>query len=110
MSNVVELVIDDQVVYFEIGDDSDDHFETLSPSPKEVGKKVLGSFQAALDTIKTVATSMVRQVQKFDKAIAPDEFQMEFGIKLSSEYGAVVTKTCGEAQITVSLTYKHDKS
>jgi hypothetical protein len=40
MSNVIELVVDDQVVYFEIDGDTDDHFETLSPSTKN-GQKVL---------------------------------------------------------------------
>jgi hypothetical protein len=106
MSEIIEVVIDDQTIYFESGEE-DEGFEKISA--KGVGEKISGSFQAVLNTVKLVATSTVRQVKEFDKAIAPDEFQFQFGVRLSGELGAVVTKTGGEAQISVTLTYKHDK-
>ncbi len=106
MSEIIEVVIDGQTIYFESAEEIEE-FEKMGV--KDVGEKVAGSFQAALNTIKLVASSTVRQIKEFDKVIAPDEFQFQFGVKLSGELGAVVTKTTGEAQISVTLTYKHDK-
>lgn len=57
-----------------------------------------------------MALGTVDRVKAFDQAITPDEFSLEFGVKLSGEHGAIVTKVAGEAQLVVTMTYKHDKT
>jgi hypothetical protein len=73
-------------------------------------QEALSAFGDALETISAVAEGAVNRIKKFDKDIAPDEFELQFGIILSAEYGAVLAKTSGEAQLSVKMTYKHDKS
>jgi hypothetical protein len=78
MSEIIEVVIDGQAIYFESAEEIEG-FEKLGI--KDVGEKVAGSFQTTLNTIKLVASSTVRHIKEFDKAIAPDEFQFQFGVK-----------------------------
>lgn len=72
--------------------------------------QVLSAFGDAIQTISAVAEGAVKRIKKFDRDIAPDEFELQFGIILSAEYGAVLATMSGEAQLLVKMTYKHDKS
>ena len=38
-------------------------------------------------------------------ADSPDEVQVEFGVELSAEAGAIVSKAGGSCQLTVTLTW-----
>ncbi len=73
-------------------------------------REALDAFQDAMETISAVAEGAVNKIKKIDKDIAPDEFELQFGIKLSAQYGAVLAMTGGEAQLIVKMTYKHGKS
>ena len=73
-------------------------------------REASSAFQEAMETISAVAEGAVNRIKKFDKDIAPDEFELQFGIKLSAEFGAVLATTSSEAQLSVKMTYKHDKS
>lgn len=104
MNNVVEVKINGKPVYFENED-------LISETEKvggidDLSAKVAGSFEQALNSIDAIISSTVQRIQKFEEEIAPDEFEMKFGIILSGEYGAVVTKVAGEAQFIVKVTYK----
>lgn len=107
MSDIVEVKINEQTVYFESEDESDYRIDKVGI--KDVPEKALGAFQHALNTIQLIVSETINQVQSFDESITPDEFQLQFGIKISGEYGAVVAKASGEAQLSVTLTYKHKK-
>jgi hypothetical protein len=39
------------------------------------------------------------------KALSPDGIEMEFGVKLAGEAGAIIAKTSGEAHFKVKLTW-----
>lgn len=105
MADIIEIRIGDQTVYFETAFDGEYQIDKVGV--QELGQHVAISFQKALDTIRLVAGETIHHVREFDKEIAPDEFQIQFGIKLGGEYGAVVAKANGEAQLSVTLTYKH---
>ena len=108
METVVEVEINGKTVYFEQGGDETETEQVGGIS--DLGSRMVGTYEKVLDTIDTVILSTVQRIRAFDKKIAPDEFQMEFGVTLSGEYGAVVTKVAGEAQFVVTVTYKHKTS
>lgn len=107
MAEIIEVLINDEPIFFETVDTYIS--ETSEVGGPDVSSKLVISYEKALRTIKALAVSTVESVQAFDKKITPDEFKLEFGIKLSGEYGAVVTKVAGEASIVVTLTYKHSE-
>jgi hypothetical protein len=65
------------------------------------------SFQKALDTIRPTAEVICAKLR--DMRQAPDEIQVEFGLKLSAELGAIIAGTSGEGNITLKLTWKSEK-
>jgi NTP-dependent ternary system trypsin peptidase co-occuring protein len=56
----------------------------------------------ALGQAMPTLRSVVRSVQ----SLAPDEAEIEFGITLTAEAGAVVAKTAVEGHFTVTLSWK----
>lgn len=104
MSDVMTVQIDGKDVFFEVDTQGDYHSEKVGV--RDVASQVAGSFSTALETIRLVAGATVKEIRNIDGSSSPDEFQLQFGIKLSGEYGALVAKASGEAQISVTLTYK----
>ena len=104
MSDVMTVQIDGKDVFFEI--DTQDNYHSEKVGVSDVASQVAGSFRTALETIRLVAGATVKEIRSIDVSSSPDEFQLQFGIKLSGEYGALVAKASGEAQISVTLTYK----
>ncbi len=61
------------------------------------------TFEQALDRVLPALRSMAARVG--EAARGPDEFTIEFGLRLNAEFGAVVAKTAGEANFSVSATW-----
>jgi NTP-dependent ternary system trypsin peptidase co-occuring protein len=64
------------------------------------------TFEQALDRVLPALRSLAARVSA--AAQGPDEFTIEFGLRLSAELGAIVAKTAGEANFSVSATWKRD--
>jgi hypothetical protein len=64
------------------------------------------TFEQALDRVLPALRSLAARVSA--AAQGPDEFTIEFGLRLSAEMGAIVAKTAGEANFSVSATWKRD--
>jgi hypothetical protein len=60
-------------------------------------EKLEDAFRQAMPTLRSVVRSI--------HSLAPDEAQIEFGIKLSGEAGVVVAKTSVEGHFTVTLSW-----
>lgn len=103
-----KTIINDKTIYYEFEPDADYNIEEVSV--REKISDALGAFETALDTIETITKETVKKVRKFDQEIAPDEFEFQFGIKLNGEYGAVLTKAGGEAQLSIKMTFRHKKT
>lgn len=71
--------------------------------PADLPEKARQSFEGAIDTIRLTATAMIGKLR--DLADKPDEIEVEFGLKLSAEAGAVIASTAGEAHFTVRLAW-----
>jgi hypothetical protein len=61
------------------------------------------TFEDALGGVRRAAEVALREFR--DAALGPDQIELEFGVKLTAEAGAVIAKTGGEGQLTVRLTW-----
>lgn len=61
------------------------------------------SLSVALTGVRDAAAEALRQFREM--ATAPDEVQLEFGVRLNAEAGAVIAKTSAEGHLTVTLTW-----
>ena len=59
--------------------------------------------EQALQTVRPTAERVLAAVD-----LAPDQKEIEFGIKLNAEAGALIAKTSAEAHFTVKLTWRGD--
>ena len=64
------------------------------------------SFNQALDTIRPAAITVLQKVKEFAGEEAPDGVEVEFGIKLSAEFGAVLASASVEANYRVTLKWE----
>jgi hypothetical protein len=61
------------------------------------------TFDGALQGIRSAADAALRVFR--DGALRPDGVELEFGVKLTGEAGAVIAKTSMEGHITVKLSW-----
>ena len=62
------------------------------------------SFEGALESVRPALERTANILKNL--ATAPAEFELEFGIKLSADAGAIFTKVGGEANFKVKATWK----
>ncbi|MEU3616617.1 CU044_2847 family protein [Streptomyces sp. NPDC006872] len=61
------------------------------------------TFESALDGVRAAAESALRVFR--DGALKPDGVEIEFGVKLSAETGAIIAKGTAEGHLVVKLTW-----
>jgi hypothetical protein len=59
------------------------------------------TFAGALDGVRSAAQSALRVFR--DGSLCPDSVELEFGVKLTAEAGAVIAKGAAEGQLVVRL-------
>ncbi|WP_330340303.1 CU044_2847 family protein [Streptomyces sp. NBC_00557] len=59
------------------------------------------TFEGALDGVRSAAQSALRVFR--DGSLRPDSVELEFGVKLTAEAGAVIAKGAAEGQLVVRL-------
>jgi len=68
----------------------------------QASEKLEEALGRALPTLRTVVNSI--------RTLAPDQAQIEFGMKLSAETGVVISKAALEAHFTVTLSWSKTHS
>lgn len=63
-------------------------------------------FGAGMTLVQNSAARVVDSMRQMNEAIKPDEFELQFAIKLDTEVGAIIAKTSSEAQLQVTMTWK----
>ncbi len=63
-------------------------------------------FGNGMDLAKDCATRAVKNLKEMNEDAKPDEFQLQFSIKLEAQAGAIIAKTSTEAQLQVTMTWK----
>lgn len=66
------------------------------------------SLWQAIDRVRPVAATVVEQFRQLP--VTPSTVTAEFGVKFSTEAGALIARTSGEAHLTVTLTWQHTPS
>src|SRR6266496_5622281 len=67
-------------------------------------KSATTSFDGALAHVRTAASVALAKFR--DMEIRPDEVQVEFGVKLNAQAGAVIAKTGVDGHLKVKLTWR----
>jgi hypothetical protein len=75
-----------------------------SARPGEVVGRAGESLEEALDRAMPAAQALIAKLR--DLASHPDEIEVQFGLKLSGELGAVLAKTGAEGNFSITLTWK----
>ena len=65
--------------------------------------KASRSFEGALEKIKFVAEAIITELHSL--SYKPDKAEVEFGVKLSADAGAIIASTGAEANFKVTLTW-----
>ncbi|MEV0185441.1 CU044_2847 family protein [Streptomyces sp. NPDC050625] len=65
------------------------------------------TFEGALDSVRSAAQSALRVFR--EGALRPDSVELEFGVKLSAEAGAVIAKGAAEGQLVVRLSWSSEQ-
>ncbi|MFI1438055.1 CU044_2847 family protein [Streptomyces fructofermentans] len=61
------------------------------------------TFEDSLDGVRAAAASALRVFR--DGSLAPDSVEIEFGVKLTAEAGALIAKGAAEAHLVVKLSW-----
>lgn len=98
--------IEGQTVFFEV-EPIYGYEETTTPG--SVLEKAEDAFDRTREVVVNIAKGMVSAIKSLDQQVIPDEFAMEFAIKLSGEGNIVVSKVGAEANFKITMKYIHKK-
>ena len=76
--------------------------------PAGVAERAGETFEAALSRVKPTAEAIVNSMRGVGDS--PDEIEVEFGVKVNAEAGAVVAKAAGEANFKIKLRWIRERS
>jgi len=76
-------------------------------TPQDLAKVSDEAMQSAMNTIHQMARRLTTATK--DLAIPPSKVELEFGLKLTGETGALIAKAGGEAALKVKLTWEKEK-
>ncbi|MET7606611.1 CU044_2847 family protein [Streptomyces avermitilis] len=82
--------------------------EDTAPGLENVSRDDNGVLEASrrLDQILSGARPTIEALLGLLRQLAPDEYEVEFGIKLNAEAGVVVAKTASEGHFNVRLAWQ----
>lgn len=61
------------------------------------------NFEDIMNAVKETAESTYEGLQKIEKAVKPNEYEISFGLKLSANAGVIFAQTGGEGSFQVTL-------
>jgi len=103
-----------RLIQFRLEDGTHLLVETDEPEPEgrlvkaarssEVIAKANQTFEQALEKVRPAASAIIQKLRRLHDA--PDEIEVEFGLKLSAEAGAFVAAASIDANYTVTLKWK----
>ena len=92
-------------ILVEVEDVESDEIEPAPKSPGEVAAEARDTFTEALASMKPMIRDIKEQLDSLTKPA--DEVEVKFGVKLSGEIGAVLTKVGGEATYEITLKWQN---
>lgn len=103
MAKLVEFPLaDGSSIWVEV---HEDELEGLAPASRRgLSEQALKTFEDALEKVRPAAQTIIQKLR--DLSDAPDEIEVEFGLKLSAEAGVIIAAGSVEANYRVTLTWK----
>ena len=102
MSYLVEFPVDSGgSVIIEMEGDQLAGVAPAAVNPGEVAARAGESLERALDRLLPTLEAVGGRMRK----LAPNEFTVALGIKVTAEAGVIVSKASGEANFTITLTW-----
>jgi hypothetical protein len=95
---------DDDVILVEFEETG---LRSVSNNPTELAEKSKEAIEHAMKTVQRMAKEALKTIHEIPASERPTTFEFQFGIKLSTELGAVVAKAGAEAAIAVTMTWEH---
>jgi hypothetical protein len=109
MAVYIKFALEDGgTVLVQVREEEEGVVKTGLAKPGEVVENAKISFERALDGVKPMANLMLSKLRELVNP--PDEIEVEFGINLSAEVGAVVATAAAEANYSVTLTWKRSST
>lgn len=82
-------------------------FSEVSSSPVDVARKSAEALNEAMDTIQQMAQRVNATIKQLNEP--PAVVEVDFGIKFTSEMGAVIAKAGIDCNINIKLTWKQEQ-
>ena len=104
MARLAKFVLPDgNSIVAEVDDESFDTSRVMRGGAisSEIVVKAKESFETALDRVRWAAEGLLDRLTSL--ASPPDEVEVEFGVKLNAETGAVIAKAATEANFKINL-------
>ncbi|MER5528603.1 CU044_2847 family protein [Streptomyces sp. NPDC002677] len=101
----MEFSLDDgSAVLVRVSDEQiSDPLLTRGGSMSGVIEKAEGTFGSVMHAVRAVARGVAAQMEDF--AQRPDTLNVQFGVELNAQAGAIITAAGASAQLTVSLSW-----
>ena len=108
MAKLIEVKLDDETsIYIEAADDSQGPEMGVS-FVDEIETKGKEYLDTSIETVKRAASSIITKVKDFGPD-SPDEFELSFEVKLSTDSKVIFSTLGAEANFGVKLTWKKTK-
>ncbi|WWQ68970.1 CU044_2847 family protein [Streptomyces sp. Q6] len=106
MDGLVEFKVDGTgtPILFEVAGDEETGARMVARGGGPV--QATATFETALDSVRSAAQSALRVLR--DGPLSPDGVEIEFGVKLSAEAGAFITKGTAEGHLVVKLSWSRE--
>jgi hypothetical protein len=105
MGDVVSFTLPDGgTILVEPSDDEAYGLEEISVSGGTVIRRAQEGLEEAFDGIRRMASEAHARITSID--VPPQRLELEFGVKLSGETGAVLAKASGEAHLLVRAVWE----
>lgn len=95
-----------EAIDYQILDDTDPLMVPVA-SEEKIVKKTKNYLENAIEQIKSFSDSVAKSIKDID--MCPDEFELEFAVKFSTDVGVIFSSIESEANLTVKMKWNKPK-
>ena len=106
MTTLLDVPLTDGGSFFVEVDDTRSGPVTRSGRQTEVVVRAGQTFEQAIDRVSPAFNALVAKLR--DTVERPDQVEIEFGLKLNTEVGAIIARTGGEANFRVLVRWSRE--
>lgn len=102
--SAILVPIDGEPIWVEVEPQSQ-YGSQPTTSAEKVMKQTKEMFDHAQTTIALVSSKLARSIKNMDQALAPETFELEFGLKFSAEGTVMLASATAECALKVKMSY-----